>query len=79
MAGFFATVSDSKPAQDLMRDVAAAVRKSFIRVKAFWVGPEALVALRNGTRLTTAIQIANRIRSSGVILDARVAHPFACC
>jgi hypothetical protein len=51
-----ATISNCKPAQDLMHAAKTAIKKSFVRVNAFCVGPEALLAFRGGARLTTAIQ-----------------------
>jgi hypothetical protein len=56
IAGSIATISKSPIAQALMRAVHSGVKKHFTRVNAFWVGPEALAAFRNGRRLTIAIQ-----------------------
>jgi hypothetical protein len=56
IAGLFATVSSSQPAQQLMRQINGAVRKYFTKINAYWVGPEALARLRSGFRLTMAEQ-----------------------
>jgi hypothetical protein len=56
IAGLFATLSSSSQAQGLMRLVSAAIKKHFTRVKGYWVGPRALLRLRNGFRLTMAEQ-----------------------
>jgi len=56
ISGSIATVSKSPIAQALMREAHSGVKKHFTRVRAFWVGPEALAAFRNGRRLTAAIQ-----------------------
>ena len=54
--GDITTISTSPISQALMRSAHSAIKKHFTRVRAFWVGPEALVALRSGKRLTYAIQ-----------------------
>jgi hypothetical protein len=56
ISGSIATISTSPTSQALMRSAHSAVKQHFTRVRAFWVGPEALVALRSGKRLTYAIQ-----------------------
>jgi hypothetical protein len=56
ISGSIATISESQTSHSLMRSARSAVKKQFTRVRAFWVGPEALVALRSGRRLTTAVQ-----------------------
>jgi hypothetical protein len=56
IAGGFATVSSSAPAQALMRLAVRTVKRHFTRVYAFWVGPEALCRFRAGTRLCYAEQ-----------------------
>ena len=56
ISGSFTTISKSPISQSLMRVVHIGIKKHFTRVKAFWVGPEALAALRGGRRLTYAIQ-----------------------
>jgi hypothetical protein len=50
--GRVATVSDDTESVRLHRRFASAIRRSFNRVQAFWVGPEANSALRDGWRLT---------------------------
>jgi hypothetical protein len=39
-----------------MKRFRAAMKESFTRVRAFWVGPQAMELLRNGKRLTLAEQ-----------------------
>jgi len=56
LAGSFGTASLSPASQSLMKAVAAAVRKNFSKVRAFWVGPEALAQWKSGKRLTIAEQ-----------------------
>jgi hypothetical protein len=56
ISGQIATMSTSPISQALMRSAHGAVKKHFTRVRAFWVGPESLVALRSGKRLTQAVQ-----------------------
>lgn len=56
--GRVATISDSGPSQALMRRYHSAIKKHFSRIKAFYVGPEALTLLRGGARLTIAEQSA---------------------
>jgi hypothetical protein len=56
ISGSIATISKSPISQALMRSAHSAVKKHFTRVRAFWVGPEALIALRSGRRLTCAVQ-----------------------
>jgi hypothetical protein len=54
--GRVATCSKSKIAQSLQRAFAAAIRKKFVKVRAFYVGPEASGLLDTGWRLTGAKQ-----------------------
>jgi hypothetical protein len=54
--GRVATVSDSKPAQYLMRRFHSAIKKNFGKIKAFYVGPNARTLFERGTRLTAAAQ-----------------------
>jgi hypothetical protein len=54
--GRVATVSDSAPAQLLMRRFHLAMKKRFVKIKAFHVGPEAVVMLDSGKRLAGAEQ-----------------------
>lgn len=56
ISGRFATLHKTPASQALMRAVRSLVKKHFTRARAFWVGPEALAALRVGRRLTGAIQ-----------------------
>jgi hypothetical protein len=56
IAGACGTVSDSPIAQSLMKLVSKAMKKHFVRIGAYWVGPEALSYLRAGGRLTGAEQ-----------------------
>lgn len=57
ISGGLSTASPSAISQRLMRSFQSAIKKkSFTRVQAFWVGPEALGALRSGKRLSYAIQ-----------------------
>ena len=51
-----ATVSDSAPAQEMMKRFHSAFKKRFTKVKAFLVGPEAVALLNAGKRLTAAAQ-----------------------
>ena len=46
------TVSDEETAIRLYRAFANAIGKSFKRVRAFWVGPDAYEHFRHGCRLT---------------------------
>ena len=50
--GRVGTVSDSAVAKKLFRAFSSAIAKVFVRVKAFWVGPQAYELLRQGCRLT---------------------------
>ena len=54
--GRVATVSKSKLAQSLQRSFASAIKKEFVRIKAFYVGAEAAALLSAGCRLTIAKQ-----------------------
>ena len=54
--GRVATVSDSKPAQELMKRFHTAIKKMFRKLKAHHVGPEAESHLNSGKRLTIAVQ-----------------------
>ena len=56
ISGSVTTVSASPISQSLMRTLHSGIKKHFTRVRAFWVGPEALSALRSGKRLTYAVQ-----------------------
>jgi hypothetical protein len=54
--GRIATASESPISQALMKRFRAAVKKTFSKVKAFYVGPKALVLLESGKRLAGAVQ-----------------------
>ena len=54
--GRIATASDSQISQALMKRFHAAVKKAFSKVRAFYVGPKALVMLHSGKRLAGAVQ-----------------------
>ena len=56
ISGTITTISSSPVSQSLMRALHYRVKKHFARVRAYWVGPEALAAFRAGRRLTHAIQ-----------------------
>lgn len=56
ISGSVMTISQSNISQGLMRAIHNGVKKHFTRVRAYWVGPEALVWLRSGKRLTYAVQ-----------------------
>jgi hypothetical protein len=54
--GRVATVSDSDPAQELMRRFHTALKKRFAKMKAYYVGPQANALRESGMRLTIATQ-----------------------
>jgi hypothetical protein len=54
--GRLATVWDDEVSQTLMKQFAKPLRKSFRKIKAFWVGPEAEAMLDAGKRLTIGAQ-----------------------
>ena len=56
LSGRIATASDLSISQALMKRFHSAIRKTFSKVKAFYVGPQALALLENGKRLTQAVQ-----------------------
>jgi hypothetical protein len=56
--GRVATVSDEGDAKDLMNAFAREIRRSFRKVRAFWVGPEAETLLDSGVRLTMSVHAA---------------------
>ena len=56
IAGSVTSMSNSPASQSLMRIMRSAIKKHFAQVRAFWVGPDALAALRSGKRLAYAIQ-----------------------
>lgn len=54
--GCIGTASESQVSQTLMKRFQAAIKKSFTKVKAFYVGPNALKLLESGIRLAGAVQ-----------------------
>jgi hypothetical protein len=54
--GRFSTVSRGKAAQQLLRRFDSRLRKYFVKIGAFYVGPEAQQLKANGVRLTMAVQ-----------------------
>lgn len=56
LSGRAGTVSDTATAKDLMGRFRFGLRKSFRRVKAYWVGPGAYDLLRAGYRLTASVE-----------------------
>jgi hypothetical protein len=54
--GRVSTVSEHEVSTRLMKRFGSAIRKKFIKVKAFYVGEEALEMLKHGKRLTIAAQ-----------------------
>lgn len=54
--GRFATASAHTVSAELMKRIGAAVRKRFEKIKAFYVGPEAVQMLDSGKRLAIAAQ-----------------------
>ena len=54
--GRVATASESPISQALMKRFQAAIKKTFTKIKAFYVGPMALRLLESGKRLTIAAQ-----------------------
>ena len=51
LCGRVGTASDSTTAKKLFRVFSSAIAKKFVRVKGFWIGPQANELLRNGFRL----------------------------
>jgi hypothetical protein len=54
--GRVATVSDTPIAQALMKRFYNPIRKTFTKLRAFYVGPNALTLLKSGKRFTGALQ-----------------------
>jgi hypothetical protein len=54
--GRIATASESQVSQALMKRFHAAIKRTFSKVKAFYVGPKALALLESGKRLTISAQ-----------------------
>jgi hypothetical protein len=56
ISGRIATATDTGIPQALMKSFSSAMRKHFVRINAFYVGPEAERLFESGTRLTYALQ-----------------------
>lgn len=56
ISGRVATVSNTPAALRIQRAFTAAMSKSFTRVKAYWVGPQAMILLQKGARLTSDVR-----------------------
>lgn len=56
LGGMIGTASQSPVARMLLKRFEAVFRKSFCRVGAYWVGPDAMELLRTGKRLTASVQ-----------------------
>jgi hypothetical protein len=56
VAGMIGTVHENPSSRSLMGAARGSLRRNFRKVKSFWVGPEALLRLRSGERLTIAEQ-----------------------
>lgn len=56
LAGGVGTASDSQESQKLMKRFHSAIRRYFVKIKAYWVGHGALELLQSGKRLTDAVQ-----------------------
>ncbi len=54
--GCIGTASESQASQALMRRFQSSIKKCFTKVKAFYVGPNALGLLKSGKRLAGAVQ-----------------------
>jgi hypothetical protein len=52
LPGRIATASDTPAGMKIQRAFSTILTKSFTRVKAYWLGPEALTLLQQGARLT---------------------------
>lgn len=61
ISGRVATVSETSRAQALMRLFSKTIKHHFTKVKAYYVGPEALSLLKSGHRLTPAANAATTI------------------
>ena len=55
IAGMLGTVHHDKISEDLLKAFASAFKKKFVRVKSYWVGPEARKVLDLGGRLTNCV------------------------
>jgi len=56
IAGRISTISMTPSAQTVMKAALRGAKKHFKRVNAYWVGPEAFAAWKDGKRLTHALQ-----------------------
>jgi len=56
LSGSMTTVSETEAAQRIMKLFDKSLRRTFVKINAFWVGPSAFSLFRNGARLTPAIQ-----------------------
>ena len=56
LEGSVTTASDLQESQRLMKRFHSAIKKHFVKVKGYWVGPEALKFLQSGKRLTVAVR-----------------------
>jgi len=54
--GGIGTASQSKTSEALMKRFRTIVKKAFVKVQAFYVGPQAFELLRRGKRLTISAQ-----------------------
>lgn len=61
LSGDIGTASDSAVSTTLMKRVASVLKKSFTKIKAYYVGTEALSLLRTGRRLTPSAQSTGRL------------------
>jgi len=56
LQGDLGVAHNTKVSKELMKHFKAAIKSTFIRVRAYWVGPQALKFLKSGKRLTPAEQ-----------------------
>ncbi len=56
LSGYVSTVSDTGPAQTLMKRFHSAIKKTFEKINIYHVGPNAARLLDSGKRLTDAVQ-----------------------
>ena len=52
IAGMVGTVHHDKISEELMKAFASEIKKRFVKIKSYWVGPEAMELLHLGVRLT---------------------------
>ena len=77
LSGRVATVSNSAPAQELMKRFNSAFKEHFSKVKAFSVGPKAFALLSAGKRLTSSAQ-SPREYDLPPFLDRKQPIPSGC-